>query len=185
MAGDSGFLSSGGENHGEALELHKWCQALLSNFKREFGIALEALQVKRASSRVEGEISWFFSSCLGTLEVPLNLRLGRQKTSRVALGKSSLLLSCEGKHRIALESLHCNGAISRIEGGKSHGVSRVVGGIFGFLSPCDSEPQGLLILHQGSQASFQVARGTSGFLSKHSKGIGTHFKLSRETPGFS
>ena len=185
MAGDSGFLSSGDENHGEALELHKWCQALLSNFEREFGIALKVLQGKMASSRVEGEISWFFSSCLGTLEVPLNLRLGRQKTSRVALGKSSLLLSCEGKHRIALESLHCNGAISRIEGGKSHGVSRVVGGIFGFLSPCDSEPQGLLILHQGSQASFQVARGTSGFLSKHSKGIGTHFKLSRETPGFS
>ena len=117
MAGDSGFLSSGDENHGEALELHKWCQALLSNFEREFGIALKVLQGKMASSRVEGEISWFFSSCLGTLEVPLNLRLGRQKTSRVALGKSSLLLSCEGKHRIALESLHCNGAISRIEGG--------------------------------------------------------------------
>ena len=74
--GDSGFLSSGDENHGEALELHKWCQALLSNFKREFGIVLKALQGKRASSRVEGEISWFFSSCLGTLEVPLNLRLG-------------------------------------------------------------------------------------------------------------
>ena len=73
VAGDSGFLSSGDENHGEALELHKWCQALLSNFKREFGIALEALQGKRASSRVEGEISWFSSSCLRTLEVPLNL----------------------------------------------------------------------------------------------------------------
>ena len=141
--GDSGFLSSGDENHGEVLELHKWCQALLSNFEREFGIALEALQGKRASSHVEGEISWFFSSCLGTLEVPLNLRLGHQKTSCVALGKSSLLLSCEGKRRIALESLHCNGAISRIKAGgrgwESHGVSRVVGGIFGFLSPCDSD----------------------------------------------
>ena len=60
--GDSGFLSSGDENHGEVLELHKWCQALLSNFEREFGIALEALQGKRASSRVEGIISLFFSS---------------------------------------------------------------------------------------------------------------------------
>ena len=88
--GDSGFLSSGDENHGEALELHKWCQALLSNFEREFGIVLKALQGTRASSRVEGEISWFFSSC-GKLEVPLELGWGPQGTSRVVSRKSDLL----------------------------------------------------------------------------------------------
>ena len=52
MAGDSGFLSSGDWNLGEPLDLHKCCQALLSSFERELGIALEVLHGKRASSRV-------------------------------------------------------------------------------------------------------------------------------------
>ena len=52
--------------------------------KREGGISLETLQRKRASSRVEGRISWFISSCSRKLGVPLELRQGPQGPSHVA-----------------------------------------------------------------------------------------------------
>ena len=39
--------------------------------KKEGGISLEMLQQKRASSGIEGRISWFFSSCGRKLGVPL------------------------------------------------------------------------------------------------------------------
>ena len=44
------------------------------SFKRELRIALEVLQGKRASSRVEGGISWFIPSCGVKPGVPLDLR---------------------------------------------------------------------------------------------------------------
>ena len=37
-------------------------------FDWEHGIALHAVQGDRASSISEGDVSWFFSSCLGNLE---------------------------------------------------------------------------------------------------------------------
>ena len=43
----------------------------LLRLKREAGISLEMLQQKRASSGIEGRISWFFSSCGRKLGVPL------------------------------------------------------------------------------------------------------------------
>ena len=46
----------------------------LSSSKKECGICFETLQLKRASSRVEGRISWFLSSCGGKIRVPLELR---------------------------------------------------------------------------------------------------------------
>ena len=74
---------------------------IISNFKKERGIYLETLQWERASSRDDGATSWFFSSCGGILE----FRRGAQRTTRGALGKSSLHWSCEGDLGIALESL--------------------------------------------------------------------------------
>ena len=50
----------------------------LSWLSREGGISLEMLQKKRASSQVEGRISWFFSSCSRKHGVPLELRRGPQ-----------------------------------------------------------------------------------------------------------
>ena len=44
----------------------------LSRLKREGGISLQTLQPKRASSRVEGKIAWFLSSCGRKLRVLLN-----------------------------------------------------------------------------------------------------------------
>ena len=40
----------------------------------------------------------------------------------------------------------------------------------GFLSSCDMNLRVLLILPQGSQVSFRVVTGTSGFLSSHFRG---------------
>ena len=51
---------------------------------------LEALQEERASSHVDGEISWFVSSCGGRLGVPLQVPWGTQGASRVVSAKSSL-----------------------------------------------------------------------------------------------
>ena len=48
------------------------------------------MQWRRASSRVKGIISWFFSSCVRKLGVPLLFQRGPQGPTRVAAGKSSL-----------------------------------------------------------------------------------------------
>ena len=62
-------------------------------------------QWKRASSRIEGRISWFFSSCGRKLGVPLELQQGPQGPAHVASGNSILHLSCEGLLWIPLLSL--------------------------------------------------------------------------------
>ena len=69
--------------------------------------------------------------------------------------------------------------------GQSHSVSLVEAGSFGFLSSCDRDFSEPLVLLQGSQASFQDARGTSGFLLSRCRGIGPHLRLRQETQGSS
>ena len=76
----------------------------LSRFMGERGIPLETLLWKRASSRVEGRISWFFWSCGGKLGFPLEFRRRPQGPARIASensghfpsykGTSGLLSSC-------------------------------------------------------------------------------------------
>ena len=56
--------------------------------------SLGGAEWNRASFCVEGGMLWFFSSYSGKLGVPFELRLGSQGTSRITLGKSSLLLCC-------------------------------------------------------------------------------------------
>ena len=77
----------------------------LSSLKKERGISLETLQRKRDSSRLEGRISWFFSSCGRKLGVPLELRWGTQGPASVASGHSSLHVSWEGTLGIPLQLL--------------------------------------------------------------------------------
>ena len=67
------------------------------SLERELRIALEELQEKRASSRIDQGISLFVSSWSGRLGVPLQVPPGAQGASRVASGKSSLHSSCEGE----------------------------------------------------------------------------------------
>ena len=62
----------------------------VSNLMSERGISLETLQQERASYRDDGGTSWFFSSCVGILE----LRCGAQGASRAGPVKSNLNLSC-------------------------------------------------------------------------------------------
>ena len=47
-------------------------------FERELGIALEALQEKMASHRMDRGISWFVLSCGGLLGIPLQVPRGTQ-----------------------------------------------------------------------------------------------------------
>ena len=99
----------------------------LSRLKREGGISLGTPQWKRASSRIEGRISWFCSSCGRKLGVPLELRRGPQGLARVASVKSSLY-ACEGIFGIPLQSLPGPRSSSGVEAGTS-----------GFLSSTDRD----------------------------------------------
>ena len=65
---------------------------------------------------------------------------------------------------------------------ETHGSSPVATGISGFLLSCDEDLREPFGLPQGSQGSFLVERGTSGFLSSHCMGIGPHLMLRHETP---
>ena len=77
----------------------------LLRLKKEGGVSLETPQRKRASSYIEGRISWFFCSCGKKLGVPLELQWVPQGPTRVASGKSSLHASCKGSLRIPLQSV--------------------------------------------------------------------------------
>ena len=65
-------------------------------FDGEHGIALHAMQGNWASSRSEGEVAWFFSSCSRNLGCILELRRRWPFKIRVCSVKSGLLSSYEG-----------------------------------------------------------------------------------------
>ena len=151
------------------------------NFKRELGIALKALQEKMASSHVDGGISWFFSSCGGRLGTPLQVPRGTQGASRVALGKSSLHLSCEGE---------CSGVMA----GESGLNSRGSGNLKVFLElwqevwvplSCHGDLREHLMWSLGSQECFQGVRCLKGFLLSWYRGLGPHLELRQEIQGSS
>ena len=126
----------------------------LSRLKREGGISLETLQRKRASSRVEGRISWFFSSCSRKLGVPLELEWGPHGCTHVASGKFNLHASSEGQLRIPLQS---------VLGPTSSCVAEARSS--GFLSSADMDLGVPLESPQGSQAS-RVETCKSTFLKR-------------------
>ena len=91
-----------------------------------------------------------FSSCSGELKERLELPKGSQASIRVLRGNSGLLSRCckgKGAHL----------ALWR----ESRGFSRVRVGSLGFLLSCDGDLREPLVLAQGIQASFRVARGKS------------------------
>ena len=132
----------------------------LSRFRRERGISLETLLWKRASSCVEGRISWFFSSCGGKLGVPFKLRRGPQGPAHVSSEKSGLFSSCEGHIGIPLESLLANRAMSRVQSGNSV-----------FLSGCDRDLGLPIKVQLGNQASSGVEACNSAFLSSCQRAV--------------
>ena len=121
-------------------------------------------------------ILWCFSSCSMKLWIPFKLRQGPLGTSRLVSGKSSLLSSCKGEHRFALQALQGNPASSRIAGGISWCFSRC-SGKFGFLSSCIVGLRLPFVLPMGYQVSFRVAGVTYKLLSSHCWGIGNHLEL--------
>ena len=62
-------------------------------FDWEQGIALHAMQGNRVSSLIEGEFSWFFSSCGGNLGYILELRHGKPLTTFIFSAMSAFLSS--------------------------------------------------------------------------------------------
>ena len=139
------------------------------------------LQEKRASSCVDGGISWFVSSCGWRLEIPLQVPWGTQGASHVALEKSGLFLICEGEHRSALESRQGNQASICMEGGISRCFSSCeLRQEVWVPSSCHGDLRGPLMLSLGSQESFRVVRCLSGFLSSWCRRQGPHLQLKRK-----
>ena len=73
-------------------------------FDGENGIALHTVQGYQASSRCEGDVSWFYSSCGGNLGYILELRQEWPFKTRVSSATSGLLCSCEG--HLVFSSMH-------------------------------------------------------------------------------
>ena len=88
----------------EPTEWPKGSQASCGVLRAYSGLFSRPYRKRRASSRDDGGISWFFSSCGVTCGVSLELRRVNQGVCRVAPGMSSLHSSCEGERSIALES---------------------------------------------------------------------------------
>ena len=114
----------------------------LSRLKRQGGISLKMPQLKRASSRVERRISWFFSSCGRKLGVPLELEWGPHGCTHVASGKFNLHASSEGQLRIPLQSVLGPTSSCVAEAGSS-----------GFLSSADMDLEVPMEFQEGSQFS--------------------------------
>ena len=126
----------------------------LSRLKRVGGISVETPQPKRATSRAEERISWFFSICDTKLGVPLKLGQRPQGPTCVASGKSSLHVSCEGPLGIPLQSAPGPRSLSGVEARTS-----------GFLSSADMELGVPMEFPQGSQSSSHVETCKSTLLS--------------------
>ena len=129
----------------------------LSKLKREGGISLETAQRQRASSCIEGRISWFFSSCNTKICVPLELQRepqGPQGPARAASGKFSLHVNCEGPLQIPLQSVPGPMSSSGAEARTS-----------GFLSSADMDLGVSVKFPQGSQTSSRVETCKAAFIS--------------------
>ena len=92
-------------------------------FDGEHGIALHAMQGNRASSLIEGEVSWFFASCSRNLGYIFELWRGWPFKTRVCSATSGLLSSCKGHLGILLEAWQGKTNASRGDGGDAGSLS--------------------------------------------------------------
>ena len=100
-AKNSALLSSYNGYLLEPIEWPKGSQASCGVLREDSGLLSRPCRKRRASSRDNGGISWFFSNCGGILE----LQRGAHGAYSVAPGKSKLHSSCERELGMALESL--------------------------------------------------------------------------------
>ena len=146
---------------------------LLSSFKGPLRIPQEELHWNKASFRIEVECRGFSQVTAGSLGLlssygrylrePHMLALGSQDSFQVLRGISGFLRrSCIGtRPHYALS-------------GNTWFFSSYGSKLGVLLKSCDGDLREALILPQGSQVSFHVARGSAGLLSRHCRGIGSH-----------
>ena len=108
------------------------------------------------------------------MRCPFNLWQGQQGSSQVSIGETGLLLRCEGKVWIPLESKQGNQPSPRNKGGNA-----------GFLLSGDGYLREPLKLHNRSQGSFRVWGGYSGLLLRCCRGKGPDLALRVESCAFS
>ena len=164
--------------------------SFLSSFEREPGIALEVLQEKRASSRVDRGISWFVSSCGRRLGVPLQVPPGAQEPlvlpqgSQVSIRVARVCTGVLWSHGRGIRPQFAwkgeSQDVSRVAAGSvgslelpqgPEGASHVVSGKSGILWSCEG-PLGIpLELVQATRASCRVEAGNSGFLSSSDRDL--------------
>ena len=151
----------------------------LSSFEREPGIALEVLQEKMSSTCVDGASRGlsrvvagglrFLSRYHGELREPLVLPQGSQVSIPVESASMGVLW------------IHGRGIRPQFTWKvDSQGVSLVAAGSVGSLL-CHGDLRDPLMLFLGSQESFRVVRGLSGFLSSLCRQLGPHVELKQET----
>ena len=148
----------------EPFEWPKGSQASYGVLRGNSGLLSRLCRKRRASSHDDddGGMPWFSRVVAGSLAF-LSLRRGTQGASRVVPGKSSQHSSCEGERGIALESWQGNRASFCVEGGVWRSFSSC-GRKLWVPSSCDGDLRELLMVPMGSQESFRVVRGLSGFL---------------------
>ena len=154
---------------GNSLSCLKGSRTLLG-LRREGGISLETLQLKKASARVEGRISWFISSCR---RVPLELGQGFQGPALGASGRDRLHATQEGPLRIPLQSLPWQRSSPVVKAGNS-----------GFLTRAGMDFRVPLGRPQGSQASSPVEPCSFALLSPQKSNVRLPVGLTRGNSGF-
>ena len=145
-------------------------------FDAKHGIALHAMKGNRSSSRSEGQVSWFFSSCGGNLAYILELRWGWPFKTRVSSATSGLLSTCKAHLVIILENWQGNKDTSGGEA-ETQGPFPVAIGILVFLS-----------IFKRSQASspFEALNSTcSTCLSSCERDVRAPFEMRRGTMALS
>ena len=131
------------------------------------------LQQKTASSRVEGRISWFFSTCSRKPGVPLSYDR-TSGTCPCCLRKVKSPWSCKGLLGVPLQSVQVPRSSSRVEAGTS-----------GFFSSADLDLGVPMEFQKGSQASSSVETWKSAFLSSWKSSVRLSVKLTQGSVAFS
>ena len=100
------------------------------------------------------------------MKLGIPLEWGRVSRELPEMHKGCPVPFCISRGNVGFVSRHCSGKGPHLMlRGESHGFSRVAAESLGFLSSCDGDLRGPLVLPQRSQVSFRVARGTFGILS--------------------
>jgi len=157
----------------EPFEWPKGSQASCGALREDSGLLSRLCRKRKASSRDNGQILWFFSELWHNVWGFSRVTMGNSGSSRVAPGLHSI---CEGEHGIALESRQGNQALRCVEREISRSFSSCSRKPW-VPSTCDSDLRELLRVPMGSQKYCDVGRGLSGLHWVWCNGRGPHLEL--------